>query len=107
MNREWHHGHFACFQCDEALAGCRYVVKDSNAYCPSCYETLFCHKCDVCGELIGVGGRVRPSFSKHMTHCLEIGAENIKAYFWCDLHYRRLTANKALTDYKLYINWNK
>jgi len=59
MNREWHKGHFACFNCDKELAGCRYVVKDSNAYCPSCYETLFCHVCDLCHELIGVGGRVR------------------------------------------------
>jgi len=39
--------------------GCRYVIRDGNAYCPSCYETLFCHKCDACKELIGVGGRVR------------------------------------------------
>ena len=58
MNREWHEGHFACFQCDKALTGSRYVVKDSKAYCPSCYETLFCHTCDICHELIGVGGRV-------------------------------------------------
>lgn len=61
MNREWHDGHFACFQCDTALKGCRYVIRDSNAYCPSCYEALFCHRCDACKELIGVGGRVRPN----------------------------------------------
>jgi len=61
MNREWHEGHFACFQCDKALAGCRYVIRDGNAYCASCYETIFCHKCEACGELIGVGSRVRPT----------------------------------------------
>ena len=58
MNREWHVGHFACFRCDKALTSSRYIIRDSNAYCPACYETFFCHKCDACNELIGVGSRV-------------------------------------------------
>lgn len=38
MNKDWHSGHFCCWQCDESLTGHRYVLRDEHPYCIKCYE---------------------------------------------------------------------
>ncbi|KAM4696776.1 prickle planar cell polarity protein 3 [Rhinophrynus dorsalis] len=50
----WHTRHFCCFECECALGGQRYVMKDRRPYCCPCYERLFSQYCDSCGECIGI-----------------------------------------------------
>ncbi|XP_040178649.1 prickle planar cell polarity protein 3 isoform X2 [Rana temporaria] len=50
----WHTRHFCCFECECALVGQRYVMKERRPYCCPCYERRFSHYCDSCGESIGV-----------------------------------------------------
>ncbi|OQR72474.1 four and a half LIM domains protein 2 isoform X3 [Tropilaelaps mercedesae] len=33
MNKNWHSGHFCCWQCDDSLTGQRYVLRDEHPYC--------------------------------------------------------------------------
>lgn len=58
MDQDWHTSHFACFQCDIALTGHRYVLRDDHAYCIHCYEKLFAHTCEECKTLIGTDSKV-------------------------------------------------
>ena len=51
--RYWHMKHFCCFECEAALGGQRYIMKESRPYCCSCYESLYAEYCDTCGEHIG------------------------------------------------------
>uniref|UniRef100_UPI00398E650C prickle planar cell polarity protein 3-like n=1 Tax=Pristiophorus japonicus TaxID=55135 RepID=UPI00398E650C len=51
--RHWHMKHFCCFECEAALAGQRYVMKESRPYCFACFEALYAEYCDTCGEHIG------------------------------------------------------
>uniref|UniRef100_A0A8D0H6D5 Prickle planar cell polarity protein 3 n=1 Tax=Sphenodon punctatus TaxID=8508 RepID=A0A8D0H6D5_SPHPU len=53
--RHWHMRHFCCFECEEALGGQRYVMRQSRPYCCRCYESLYAEYCDTCGEHIGRG----------------------------------------------------
>ncbi|XP_054723998.1 four and a half LIM domains protein 2-like [Uloborus diversus] len=57
MSRDWHSGHFSCWQCDETLSGRRYVLRDDHPYCIDCYERLFSNTCDECGKLIGIDSK--------------------------------------------------
>lgn len=59
MNRDWHEGHFACFQCDLSLSGQRYIKSssDQQPYCVKCYETLFANVCAECKTVIGTGNK--------------------------------------------------
>ncbi|XP_062282903.1 prickle-like protein 2 isoform X1 [Scomber scombrus] len=52
--RYWHMKHFCCFECEAALGGQRYIMKESRPYCCSCYESLYAEYCDTCGEHIGI-----------------------------------------------------
>ena len=61
MNKDWHSGHFSCWQCDESLTGQRYVLRDDHPYCIKCYENVFANTCDECGRLIGIDSKVRPA----------------------------------------------
>lgn len=45
--------HFCCFECEAALGGQRYIMRESRPYCCSCYESLYAEYCDTCGEHIG------------------------------------------------------
>ncbi|KAL8164963.1 UNVERIFIED_CONTAM: Prickle-like protein 2 [Gekko kuhli] len=45
--------HFCCFECEEALGGQRYIMRQSRPYCCRCYESLYAEYCDACGEHIG------------------------------------------------------
>ncbi|XP_067408257.1 prickle planar cell polarity protein 3 isoform X2 [Emydura macquarii macquarii] len=52
--RHWHMRHFCCFECEEALGGRRYVMRQSRPYCCRCYQALYAEYCDACGEHIGI-----------------------------------------------------
>lgn len=52
--RYWHMKHFCCFECEVALGGQRYIMRESRPYCCSCYESLYAEYCDTCGEHIGI-----------------------------------------------------
>ncbi|XP_068163497.1 prickle-like protein 1 [Antennarius striatus] len=52
--RHWHMKHFACFECEAALGGQRYIMKDGRPYCCGCFESLYAEYCEACGENIGV-----------------------------------------------------
>uniref|UniRef100_A0A3B3WGH5 Prickle homolog 3 n=1 Tax=Poecilia mexicana TaxID=48701 RepID=A0A3B3WGH5_9TELE len=52
--RYWHMKHFCCFECEAALGGQRYIMRESRPYCCSCYESLYAEYCDTCGESIGI-----------------------------------------------------
>nr|XP_023675123.1 prickle planar cell polarity protein 3-like isoform X1 [Paramormyrops kingsleyae] len=52
--RHWHMRHFCCFECEVALGGRRYIMRESRPYCCSCYESLYTEYCDTCGENIGI-----------------------------------------------------
>lgn len=45
--------HFCCFECEAALGGQRYIMRESRPYCCTCYESLYAEYCDTCGEHIG------------------------------------------------------
>ncbi|XP_075898176.1 prickle planar cell polarity protein 3 isoform X2 [Nelusetta ayraudi] len=52
--RYWHMKHFCCFECEAALGGQRYIMRESRPYCCACYESLYAEYCDTCGEHIGI-----------------------------------------------------
>lgn len=52
--RYWHMKHFCCFECEAALGGQRYIMRESRPYCCSCYESMYAEYCDTCGENIGI-----------------------------------------------------
>lgn len=52
--RYWHMKHFCCFECEAALGGQRYIMRESRPYCCSCYESLYAEYCDTCGGHIGI-----------------------------------------------------
>lgn len=52
--RHWHMKHFCCFECEAALGGQRYIMRESRPYCCRCYESLYAEYCDTCGEHIGI-----------------------------------------------------
>ncbi|VDP29417.1 unnamed protein product [Soboliphyme baturini] len=57
MSKEWHSGHFCCWQCDQSLTGQRYILRDDHPYCIKCYEELFANTCDECGKAIGIDSK--------------------------------------------------
>ncbi|CAM4624261.1 unnamed protein product [Lepidochelys kempii] len=52
--RHWHMRHFCCFECEEALGGQRYVMRQSRPFCCRCYQALYAEYCDACGEPVGI-----------------------------------------------------
>ncbi|XP_038603649.1 prickle planar cell polarity protein 3 [Tachyglossus aculeatus] len=52
--RHWHMRHFCCFECEEALGGQRYIMRESRPHCCACYEARHAEYCDSCGEHIGI-----------------------------------------------------
>uniref|UniRef100_H2MHZ3 Prickle planar cell polarity protein 3 n=1 Tax=Oryzias latipes TaxID=8090 RepID=H2MHZ3_ORYLA len=52
--RYWHMKHFCCFDCEAALGGQRYIMRECRPYCCSCYQSLYAESCDTCGEHIGI-----------------------------------------------------
>lgn len=64
MSKDWHAGHFCCWQCDESLTGQRYVLRDDHPYCIKCYESVFANTCEECSKTIGIDSKVRASASR-------------------------------------------
>lgn len=59
MSKDWHSGHFCCWNCDESLTGQRYVLREEHPYCIKCYETVFANNCEECSAVIGIDSKVR------------------------------------------------
>lgn len=59
MSKDWHSGHFCCWNCDETLTGQRYVLRDEHPYCIKCYESVFANTCEECNAIIGIDSKVR------------------------------------------------
>ncbi|KAF4532398.1 hypothetical protein B566_EDAN003850, partial [Ephemera danica] len=57
MSKDWHSGHFCCWQCDESLTGQRYVLRDDHPYCIKCYESVFANTCEECNKTIGIDSK--------------------------------------------------
>ncbi|XP_022708439.1 four and a half LIM domains protein 2-like isoform X1 [Varroa jacobsoni] len=65
MNKDWHSGHFCCWQCDDSLTGQRYVLRDEHPYCVRCYEQVFANSCDECSKPIGIDSKDLSYKEKH------------------------------------------
>ncbi|XP_014242506.1 prickle planar cell polarity protein 3-A isoform X4 [Cimex lectularius] len=65
MSKDWHSGHFCCWQCDESLTGQRYVLRDDHPYCIKCYESVFANSCDECNKTIGIDSKDLSYKDKH------------------------------------------
>uniref|UniRef100_A0A8D0HAJ6 Prickle planar cell polarity protein 3 n=1 Tax=Sphenodon punctatus TaxID=8508 RepID=A0A8D0HAJ6_SPHPU len=111
--RHWHMRHFCCFECEEALGGQRYVMRQSRPYCCRCYESLYAEYCDTCGEHIGRGQEgagegaegipLRPRFQRGspLRHSMpELGLPLAKAPDWSSNSASRLpvTGRPRLSD---------
>jgi hypothetical protein len=44
--------HFCCSNCTKRLGGERYVMRQSQPFCLTCFETMYAEYCDTCGERI-------------------------------------------------------
>lgn len=62
MSKDWHSGHFCCWQCDESLTGQRYVLREEHPYCIKCYENVFANTCEECSKIIGIDSKVNSVF---------------------------------------------
>ncbi|XP_064108535.1 prickle planar cell polarity protein 3-A-like isoform X3 [Macrobrachium nipponense] len=65
MSKDWHSGHFCCWQCDDSLTGQRYVLKDDHPYCIKCYEAVFANTCEDCNTIIGIDSKDLSYKDKH------------------------------------------
>ncbi|XP_034236877.1 LIM domain-binding protein 3 isoform X1 [Thrips palmi] len=65
MSKDWHAGHFCCWQCDESLTGQRYVLRDEHPYCIKCYESVFANACEECSKTIGIDSKDLSYKDKH------------------------------------------
>jgi len=54
-----------CHQCDDSLAGHRYVLREDFPYCIKCYENVFANNCDECGKIIGIDSKDLSYKEKH------------------------------------------
>jgi len=54
-----------CHQCDDSLAGHRYVLREEFPYCIKCYENVFANNCDECGKIIGIDSKDLSYKEKH------------------------------------------
>lgn len=44
--------HFGCSNCKKRLGGERYVMRQNQPFCLTCFETMYAEYCDTCGERI-------------------------------------------------------
>lgn len=72
MNKDWHSGHFCCWQCDESLTGQRYVLRDEHPYCIKCYESVFANGCEECSKIIGIDSKVFLLFEIKVSNFIQI-----------------------------------
>lgn len=48
----WHKEHFVCWDCENLLAGKKYIVSESKPFCLDCYTRSFSKKCNSCNWTI-------------------------------------------------------
>jgi uncharacterized CHY-type Zn-finger protein len=73
MQKDWHSGHFCCWNCDTSLTGQRYVLKnegqqgtkEEHPYCIKCYENVFANVCVECEKIIGIDSKDLSYKDKH------------------------------------------
>ncbi|XP_071505531.1 testin-like [Diadema antillarum] len=53
MSENFHGGHFCCEQCDKALSGQSYIMREDRPFCVSCYDDNFANECAECNKKIG------------------------------------------------------
>ena len=58
MNENFHSGHFCCQQCDKALSGQSYILKEEKPFCVGCYDNNFANECAECNKKIGHDSKV-------------------------------------------------
>lgn len=49
---------YDCLECQMSLYGQKYILKEENMYCISCYEACFSNKCESCQLFIGCTSKV-------------------------------------------------
>lgn len=49
---------FDCQYCTTSLLGKKYLLKDDNPYCISCYDRVFSNYCEECKEAIRSDSKV-------------------------------------------------
>lgn len=59
MDENFHSGHFCCQQCDKALSGQSYILKEEKPFCVACYDDNFANECAECNQKIGHDSKVR------------------------------------------------
>ncbi|XP_072134994.1 prickle-like protein 1 [Mobula birostris] len=65
--RYWHMDHFSCTECEAVLGGQKYIMKEGQPYCCSCFEMLYAEYCETCREIISIDyGQI--TYSGHHWH---------------------------------------
>lgn len=55
-NENWHKECFTCHNCNTALAGQRFTIRDDKTLCAECFGTMFAKKCEGCTKPIIAAG---------------------------------------------------
>lgn len=55
---------FDCQYCTASLLGKKYVLKNDNPYCVSCYDRIFSNYCEECKEPIESDSKVGLRFTE-------------------------------------------
>lgn len=55
---------FDCQYCTASLLGKKYVLKNDNPYCVSCYDRIFSNYCEECKEPIESDSKVGLQFTE-------------------------------------------
>lgn len=74
-DKSWHLDHFCCFGCDLPLGGHRYMMKNDQPYCFTCYMEKFAKTCLSCGN------KIAPDQQRISFHDLHWHASD--QCFWC------------------------
>ncbi|CAG2171987.1 unnamed protein product [Oppiella nova] len=65
MSKDWHSGHFCCWQCDASLTGLRYVLREEHPFCVKCFEQIHANVCEECTKPIGIDSKDLAYKEKH------------------------------------------
>lgn len=59
-NENWHKECFTCANCNTALAGQRFTIRNEKCLCAECFGILFAKKCEGCTKPIIAAGSSFP-----------------------------------------------
>ncbi|CAF4182274.1 unnamed protein product, partial [Adineta steineri] len=62
--------HYLCSNCNERLDGERYVMRNNQAFCLNCFETMYVNYCDTCCEHIEIN-QTHITRESHQWHATE------------------------------------